>query len=57
MNSKHKLDSSKFINSSIKHQTFAYTKLNNLTVLFQTIQFGMSFVCTQFKCQTILFDP
>ena len=23
----------------------------------QTIQFCMSFVCTQFKCQTVLFDP
>ena len=37
---------------------------NSKTVLFQTIQFSMSFVCaqfkcssTQFECQTVLFDP
>ena len=44
-------------NNSIKHQSFIYTHLNDLTVLFQTIQFGMSFVCTLFKCQKFLFDP
>ena len=27
------------------------------TVLFQAIQFSMSFVCTQFKCWIVLFDP
>ena len=33
-----------------------FTQLNDQTVLFQTIQFSMSFVCTQFKCPTVLFD-
>ena len=32
-----------------------FTQLNNQTVLFQTIQFIMSFVSIQFKCQTVLF--
>ena len=41
-------------NNSIKHQSFVYTQLNDQTVLFQTIQFSIS---TQFKCQTVLFDP
>ena len=27
-----------------------------IKVLFQTIQFSMSFVCIQFKCQTVLFN-
>ena len=31
--------------------------MHDQTVLFQTIHFNMSFVCTQFKCQTDLFDP
>ena len=44
-------------NNSIKHQSFVYTQLNNQTVLFQTIQFSMSFVCTQSICQSVLFDP
>ena len=26
-------------NNTIKHQSFVYTQLNDLTVLFQTIQF------------------
>ena len=43
-------------NNSIKHQPFVYTQLNVQTVLFLTIQFNMSFVCTQFKCQTLLFN-
>ena len=43
------------INYSIK-QPFVYTQLNDETVLFLIIQFIMSFVCTQFKCQTVLFD-
>ena len=38
-------------NSSIKHQSFVYTQLNDQTVLFQTIQFSIkSFVCAQFEC-------
>ena len=44
-------------NNSIKHEWFVYTQLNDKTVLFQTIQFNMLFVCTQLKCQTGLFDP
>ena len=36
-----KLDNSKFNNNSIKHQTFVYIQLNDQTVLFQTIQFGI----------------
>ena len=40
-------------NNSIKHQSFVYTWLND-----QTVQFSIkSFVCTQLKCQTFLFDP
>ena len=42
------------INKSIKHQSFAYTHLNNQTVLFQTIQFSIR---KKFKCQIVLFDP
>ena len=34
-----------------------YTLLYEQTVLFQTIQFSMWFVCIQFKSQTVLFDP
>ena len=46
------------INNPIKHQSFVYTQLNDQIVLFLTIQFSIShFVCTQFKCQTVLFDP
>ena len=32
--------------NSIKFQYFVYTELNDQTILFQTIQFSMSFVCT-----------
>ena len=39
-----------------KHQPFVYKQLNVKTFLFLTIQFNMTFVCTQFKCQTVLFD-
>ena len=41
-------------NNSIKHQSYFYTQLNVRTVLFQTIQFSIT---TQFKCQTVLFNP
>ena len=41
-------------NNSIKQQSFVYTQLNDQTVLFLTIWFSMSFVCIQFKCQTVL---
>ena len=36
-------------NNSIKYHSFVYTKLNDQTVLFLTIQFSISFVCIQFK--------
>ena len=36
-------------NNSIKHQLFIFTQLNDETVLFQTIQFSISFVCTKFN--------
>ena len=53
-----KLNSSKhcYVSLTIHHLSFVYTLLNDQTVLFQAIQFSMSFVCTQFKCQTVLFD-
>ena len=47
------------INNSIKHQLFIQTQLDDLRVLFQTIQFGIS---TQFSClytvkhKTVLFQ-
>ena len=37
--------------------SYLFTQLNDQTVLFQTIQFSKSFVCTQFKCQIVQFDP
>ena len=41
-----------------QHHSFAYTQLNDQTVLFLAIQFSIShFFCTQFKCQKVLFDP
>ena len=43
-------------NNSIKHQSFVYSQLNDQIFLFLIFQFCMSFVCTQLKCQTILFD-
>ncbi len=36
-------------NNSIKHQSFVHSISSNLI-------WSKSFVCTQFKCQTILFD-
>ena len=33
-------------NNSIKHKWFLYTQFKDKTILFQAIQFGMSFVCT-----------
>ena len=44
-------------NNSFKHKSFVYTQLDDLTVLFQTIQFSIShFFTFMFKCQTLLFD-
>ena len=31
-------------NNSIKHQSFVYTQLNDQTVLFQAIQFSISYL-------------
>ena len=34
-----------------------YTQLKDQTFLFLTVQFSIKpFVCSQFKCQTVLFD-
>ena len=51
-------------NDSVKHQSYIYTQLKDKTVLLQTIQFIIrkeggreSSVCTQFKRQTVLFNP
>ena len=41
-------------NNSIKYQSFVYTQLNDQRIPFLTIKFGIS---TQFKGQTVLFDP
>ena len=53
-----KLDGSKYCYISLtillNINYIVYTQLNVESVLFQTIQF-MSFICAQFKCQTILF--
>ena len=44
-------------NNSIKQHLFVYTQSNDQTVLFLTIQFSMSFICIEFKYQTVLLDP
>ena len=41
-------------NNLIKHQSFTQTQLNDQIVPFQILQFN---ICSQFKCQTVLFDP
>ena len=62
-----KLNSFKFTNNFIKHQTFIYTQLNDQTVLFQTIQSSrcqsiavyhlhQSFNYAQLNDQTALFQ-
>ena len=43
--------------NSIRYQSFVYTQLSDKTVLFLTLQFGISHLFIQFKCQTVLFDP
>ena len=43
--------------NSIEYQSFAYAQLNDKTVLFLTIQFSISHLLAQLKCQTVLFDP
>ena len=37
--------------------SFAYTQLNDQTVLFLTISYNISHLFALFKCQTVLFDP
>ena len=45
-------------NNSIKYQSFAYTQLNDQTVLFQTIHLCISHLfALKIKCQIVLFDP
>ena len=45
-------------NNSIKHWSFIYTELNNLAALsFNNSVLHRSFVCTQFQCQTVVFEP
>ena len=41
----------------MKHQSFIYSQSYDQTVLFQTIQFSIRFFHSQFKFQTVLFDP
>ena len=36
--------------------SLVYTQLNDQTIVFQTIQLRMLFVCTQFKSQTVRLD-
>ena len=43
--------------NSIRHQSFVNTLLNDQTALFQAIQFSITHLFAQFKCQTVLFDP
>ena len=45
-----------FINL-IRIQSFVNTLLKDQTVLFQTIQFSVIFVCVQFKCKIVLLSP
>ena len=45
-------------NNSIKHQSFAYTQLNDQTTLLQTNQFSINhFFALSLKSQIVLFDP
>ena len=46
-------DQTVLIQCRLGHQSFVYTQLN-IKVIFQSIQFSLS---TEFKCQTVLFDP
>ena len=46
-----------YIIVTIKHPSFVYTRLNDRAVQFLMVQFSMSFVWIQFKCQTVLFHP
>ena len=44
-------------NNSIKHQSFVHTQLNDQTVVCLKIQFSISYLFAQFKCQTVILDP
>ena len=37
-----------YVSLTIRLKSFVYTQLNDQTVLFLTIQFSISFVCTHF---------
>ena len=48
----------KIINKLIKHQSFAYTQLNDQTVLFLKIQFSIRHLFTlSLNVKTVLFYP
>ena len=40
----------------LKYQSFVYILLNDSSISNNSIQHKL-FVCTQFRCQTVLFDP
>ena len=43
--------------NSIKHQSlFTHSKFSNSSITNNSVQ-HKSFICTQFKCPTVLFDP
>ena len=45
-------------NNLIKHQSLVYTQLNDKKSSISNNSFKQkSFICTWFKCQTVLFDP
>ena len=45
-------------NSSIYNQSFGCTQLNGFKYCYVTVTIShTSFVCIQFKCQTVVFDP
>ena len=54
---KSKLNSSKyyFVSLTIQLNSHLFTQLSDQTVLFLAIEFSMSFVCTQFKCQSFIW--
>ena len=55
-----KLNSSKYCCVSLNillNICHLFAQLNDQVLLFQAIQFSMSFVCNHFKFQTVLFDP
>ena len=45
------------ISLTIQLKSFVYTQLNGKKVVSNNSVKHQSFVCTQFRCQTVLFDP